>query len=667
MSKFKKSTNRRSRLPKAYYDHKQKMFIASVVSISLGAVLLASFYNSGFAIINYLTSGLFNWFGESAYIVPAILIGLGVLFYEMKEDYIDYSHHIVKNVIGYFLVFQASTILIENGIFGGQSSSLLSTLLGDTPSFIVLIISYALALSVGSHLIMINKIQNLVDRYNKSKNKVEVTVVEKKPKALETKKKIEKPSGYKLPGFELLNDRKTKVAKPNFSQVSGVIVDTLNELGLKVKNAAEAKYSSNITTYFIEKKSNMSIKNIESKKSDIEAALSTSNISFTTKTKSPNVIGIEVPNDERPILNVRDVLETNDFINSKNLEFVVGQENDETITFDMEKLPHLLVGGQTRSGKTVFIHNILLNLLMKNTPEDLQLILVDMAKTELVKYEGLPHLLTDVVDNYTDTNLVFNWLIGEMQRRLELLKDSKCQDIQSYNKKKDNKLPSIALFIDEYADLIANAPAKNDIELKISRIASMARKAGIHLIVATQHPNSKIITSVIKANLPGRAAFTVTDYRASQTIIDKPGAEMLNGNGEALIKSPLHNITRIQAPLVIEKDIEKVVAFCKKQKNHSVFNKGVLEPVEVEVLESQAIEADENRIENAVMFAKQAIIESRKIDVNKIHSMIKDKVMITRTELEDVVYPILEEGENALLEVRPHGAGTRRYLNISSL
>jgi S-DNA-T family DNA segregation ATPase FtsK/SpoIIIE len=210
---------------------------------------------------------------------------------------------------------------------------------------------------------------------------------------------------------------------------------------------------------------------------------------------------------------------------------VVGKDiNGDHVICDLAKMPHLLIAGQTGSGKSVGMNGFLLSLLYKNSPETLRLLMVDPKRVELGIYNGIPHLLAPVINTPDKALNALKWAVAEMMRRYDLLQQASCRNLEEFNKKKNRKdrMPNIVIVVDELADLMMSG-AKKDVENAIVRIAQMARAVGMHLIVATQRPSVDVITGLIKANIPSRVAFTVASQVDSRTILDKVGAEDLLG------------------------------------------------------------------------------------------------------------------------------------------
>jgi S-DNA-T family DNA segregation ATPase FtsK/SpoIIIE len=259
-----------------------------------------------------------------------------------------------------------------------------------------------------------------------------------------------------------------------------------------------------------------------------------------------------------------------DFQKSGQLGFVLGRDvSGEPVFASIEKMPHLLVAGATGSGKSIFVHSLLMSLLYKNSPETLKLVLIDPKRVELSVYDGIPHLVSPVITENKKAAGVFRWAISEMEKRYEILQKAGCRDIKSYNAgHKDEPMPFIVIAIDELADLMSSFG--REVEGSIVRLAQMARATGIHLILATQRPSVEVITGLIKANITARIALQVASQIDSRTIIDTPGAEKLLGHGDLLfISAELSKPRRIQGSFISEDEIKAVAGFIRKNNSHA--------------------------------------------------------------------------------------------------
>lgn len=272
--------------------------------------------------------------------------------------------------------------------------------------------------------------------------------------------------------------------------------------------------------------------------------------------KNNNFI-IEYPKEKKDVLYLYDIVENN---NKNNININIGKDTkNNIINMNIEKLPHLLIGGTTGSGKSVFINSLITNLIYNYSSEEIKLFLIDPKRTELKQFENISHLYYNIINDIEGTNLLLDFLIKEMRERYILLEKNNCKNIQEYNEKHKNKKMSFYIcIIDELADLMMQD--KKNIETKICKIAQLSRACGIHLIVATQRPSTDIITGLIKSNFPSRLCFKVASVYDSRTILDTKGGEQLQGNGEAILKTANNtDIIKMQTPFISNEELAKIL------------------------------------------------------------------------------------------------------------
>ena len=308
-------------------------------------------------------------------------------------------------------------------------------------------------------------------------------------------------------------------------------------------------------------------------------------------------VGIEIPNKEKEIVPLRDIIDSDEFNESKSkLSFALGKSvsGDNVIT-DIAKMPHVLIAGSTGSGKSVCINTLITSILYKAKPSEVKLIMVDPKVVELSVYNGIPHLLIPVVTDPKKAAGALAWAVQEMVNRYSLFAQKNVRDIKGYNAQLDKegvdgKLPQIVIIVDELADLMMVSP--KDVEDAICRLAQMARAAGMHLVIATQRPSVDVITGIIKANIPSRIAFAVSSQVDSRTILDSVGAEKLLGKGDMLFyPSGASKATRVQGAFISDGDVEKIVDFLKKD-GEAVYSDDIME--KIEKANSTDKEIDEN-------------------------------------------------------------------------
>ncbi len=390
---------------------------------------------------------------------------------------------------------------------------------------------------------------------------------------------------WELPPLKLLERGGEKAQGGNVKQNAYNIQETFKNFGIDME-LEDIVTGPTVTQYSFRPQSGVKLSRITALNADLALALAAHPIRIEAPIPGKSLVGIEVPNKSTAIVKMRELFNTDEFADSKKkLLLALGEDvNGDYIFEDLAKMPHLLVAGTTGAGKSVTINCILLSLLYKNSPDELKLILVDPKRVELSLYSGIPHLLSDVIVENGRVINALKWAISEMERRYKLLQENGVRDIDSYRQKRvagekhtfiDPKtgnevvqdmenLPAIVIIIDELSDLMASNG--KEVEGSIVRIAQMSRAVGIHLIISTQRPSVEVITGLIKANLPTRIALKVNSNIDSRTIIDRPGAEKLIGNGDMLFLGPQgSNPIRLQSPFVKEEEVQKVVKFIKRQ------------------------------------------------------------------------------------------------------
>lgn len=363
-----------------------------------------------------------------------------------------------------------------------------------------------------------------------------------------------------LPPIGILSGKKSKPMSGDIETNKKIIDDTFREFGIDVE-MEDVCVGPTVTQYTLKPNKGVKLSRITGLSNDLAMALAAHPIRIEAPIPGKALVGIEVPNQKTAMVTFRELLESKEFQERQhNMMVALGRDVGGKVWFaDLPRMPHLLIAGATGSGKTVCMNTIIMSLLYQNTAETLRMIMVDPKRVELTNYNGIPHLLTPVITNTSKTVNALKWMISEMERRFEVLSKVGSRDIASYNKKKPHdKLPYIVFIIDELADLMATAA--NDVEAGIIRIAQMARAVGIHLIVATQRPSVDVITGLMKANIPGRIAFSVASVVDSRTILDAPGADKLLGRGDMLLSTAeLSKPVRIQGAYISEEEMARVV------------------------------------------------------------------------------------------------------------
>lgn len=424
---------------------------------------------------------------------------------------------------------------------------------------------------------------------------VVVAKIEPPPQLVREKKKIEVESGIKLepgslPPLSLLNPQPLMMEKAfaniSFEELSALVEQRLSDFGVEVKVVA-VHPGPVITRFELELAPGIKVSKITGLAKDIARSLSTVSVRIVEVIPGKSVIGLEIPNENRELVTLRDMLESQRYIQSRSpVSLVLGKDiSGNPVVVDLTKMPHLLVAGTTGSGKSVGLNAMLLSMLFKSTPEQLRLILIDPKMLELSVYDGIPHLLTPVITDMKDAANALRWCVAEMDKRYRVMASLGVRNVTGYNQKVTDAikqgepltmpgalvtdeasaktqlepLPIIVVIADEFADMMMVVGKK--VEDLIARIAQKARAAGIHLILATQRPSVDVITGLIKANIPTRVSFQVSSRIDSRTILDQQGAEQLLGHGDMLYLPPGAGVPiRVHGAYVADEEVHRVVA-----------------------------------------------------------------------------------------------------------
>jgi DNA segregation ATPase FtsK/SpoIIIE, S-DNA-T family len=425
---------------------------------------------------------------------------------------------------------------------------------------------------------------------------------------------MKKGSGFQLPPVSLLDDPEPPDADTddeNLKMKSRLLEKKLDDFGVRGEVAAVLP-GPVITTFEYRPAPGIKINKVVNLTDDLALALRALSIRIVAPIPGKDAIGIEIPNSERETVRLKEIIATHTFEKSKSrLTICLGKDIvGNPVVTDLDKMPHLLIAGTTGSGKSVGLNTMICSLLYKSTPEEVKMIMVDPKRIELSAYDGIPHLIAPVVtDAKKATNALF-WAVKEMERRYALLAEKQARNIRQYNQKmgrekapgpdegQNQTLPYIVIIIDELADLMM--VASRDVEVALTRLAQMARAAGIHLILATQRPSVDVLTGIIKANFQTRISFKVTSKTDSRTIIDANGAENLLGKGDMLFLPPgTSKIERIHGAFISEEEVARITGFLKEQKPPE-YNAAVIAPPVNSADQENGDEAHDERYDDAV-------------------------------------------------------------------
>jgi S-DNA-T family DNA segregation ATPase FtsK/SpoIIIE len=433
-------------------------------------------------------------------------------------------------------------------------------------------------------------------------------------------RKLWKKSNVKIDlPFDLLNG---KIGKPTSGDIKNnilIIQKALEHFGIPVE-MGEVSVGPTVTQYTFKPHEGIKLSRITNLSNDLALALAAHPIRIEAPIPGKSLVGVEVPNQAKAIVGLKEILSDKEFKNRKtNLTIGIGKDvSGKGWMYDLAKMPHLLVAGATNSGKSVCLNSIIVSLLYQNNPDDLRFIMVDPKRVELPVYNGIPHLLTPVITEVSKTINALKWCLNEMDRRFEILSKAGKRNIQSYNssvngsrKNGAEKMPYIVFVVDELADLMV--AAARDIEASVIRLAQMARAVGIHLVLATQRPSVDVITGLIKANMPARIAFSVASGVDSRTILDSLGAEKLLGRGDMLfITAELSKPKRLQGAFVSDSEIKKIVRYIREKGGDTDYVEGVTDRQKVSGIAGVGMNSGGEDDDELLEEAKELIINSGK-------------------------------------------------------
>ena len=667
---------------------------------------------------SYLSETLYFLFGQIAFLTPLLLIFVSILIYNRPRN--DEDKKELIRYFGYFFVLISLCALFSihylynnfevgaGGILGDFIASVLVTNFNIVGSTIILVTFFIVGITLwlkfswvqifeilGKYSLVIlnstlNFLKNIPSLFLKDSKaideqrdidfkkkleklkKVDDIKIEPEVKVINFSERVEKEkqiplfenkSSSKIPPLNLLNDTEDEVSSysdETLKTLSKLVEIKLDDYGVKASVVA-VHQGPVITRFELEPEAGVKAGKITNLSKDLARALSVTNVRVVEVIPGKNVIGIEIPNENKQIVRLSEILKSSAFENFPS-KLTIGLGKDISgvpIMADLAKMPHLLVAGTTGSGKSVAINSMILSLIYKSSPEHVRMIMIDPKMLELGIYDGIPHLLTPVV---TDMNLAANalmWSVKEMERRYKLLAKYSVRNIDGYNSKIGNDksideeyLPQIVIVVDEFADLFFVVGKR--IEELIARLAQKARAAGIHLILATQRPSVDVITGLIKANIPSRIAFQVSSKTDARVILDQAGAENLLGNGDMLyLESGKMIPERIHGAFVSDKEVKDVINYLKQDVENEYLEE-ILENSDSD-LKSLYKDSDNNDDDELYKDAVQIVIESDKASISYLQRRLKIGYnraarMIEKMEEMNIVTAIQKNGTRNVLK-----------------
>ncbi len=588
--KGKKQNQKKTMAKGSWHDglkEETKYSIWAIVFFCVAGFLTLAVFGKAGTVGIYLYSLLGFLFGKTLFLAPVIfaVIGVSLLFSARPKI-------LASNLIGGFLVFLSvlalSEILFE-GRTGGYIGFFVSLPFLKLVDFWASLFIFLTVFIIGA-LIMFNipllffrqryKQQSLFpEEARKISESLKESLEDTKEEKGEEKKDAEedeivkkekvknfssKFAGQKFepPPLDLLEGDKGKPSTGDIKANANIIKRTLQNFGINVE-MNEVCIGPSVTQYTLKPAEGVKLSKITGLNNDLALALAAHPIRMVAPIPGKSLVGIEVPNRFASLVGLRHLLGEDEFQKSEdNLMITLGRNvAGKPVYASISKMPHLLLAGATGSGKSVAIHSLIMSLLFRHSPWDLQFLMIDPKRVELTIYNNLPYLLTPVIIEAKKAIMALKWVTNEMERRYDVLLQAGARDINSYRQKPaEDPMPFIMVVIDELADIMATYP--REFEASIVRLAQMSRAVGIHLIVSTQRPSVEVITGLIKANITSRIAFQVASQVDSRTILDMAGAEKLLGNGDMLyMASDTSKPRRIQGAFVAEKEVKRVVQY----------------------------------------------------------------------------------------------------------
>lgn len=439
---------------------------------------------------------------------------------------------------------------------------------------------------------------------------------------------------WKAPSLDLLEKKQSPADAGDVQQNAQIIKDTLSEFDIEV-DMEGANVGPKVTQYTLRPPSGVKLSKIAALETNIALNLAAQSLRIEAPIPGQKAVGIEVPNRKAADVRLHAILTSEQWQASKEpLSFAIGKDiSGNAVIGELNKMPHLLIAGQTGSGKSVMINTLLTSLLYHNSPSEMKLILVDPKEVEMAAYQDIPHLLTPIISEPDKTISALKWAVNEMQRRYSLMAEHRVKDIKSYNNKmraaskkimvsdddemqvqqeqETGDMPYIVIVIDELAELMMIAA--RDVEALVVRLAQKARAVGIHLVLATQRPSVNVITGLIKANIPARIAFTVPSQIDSRTILDQIGAEKLLGQGDMfIVTADMNKPRRIQGALVTDDEVQKVMTHLHLQSPPQYNDEVVAQPVQLNGKGGVVMDFDSGSDDGMYKDALRVVIESGK-------------------------------------------------------
>jgi S-DNA-T family DNA segregation ATPase FtsK/SpoIIIE len=679
-------------LPEGFWSQ-----VGAVLLIVFSLLIILGWFGLGGPILDWLNMATMATIGYGVYVVPVVFIYVAIEIFRAEANRIPF---VMKLATAVELVWFAGLFgLLKNadgkttGGFVGETVNSGMLMLVDSGVaafiYIILILLTALFIIRVSPITIIKKLWNLtrrdndeqeqnvkvmrnaaaldapkgslgdfkmnagvptmgseeLDRKNPHLNSLKNSVV--KDKAAEDRSALVTVSdpNWKAPSIELLEKKQSPADAGDVQQNAKIIKDTLAEFNINVEMEG-ANIGPKVTQYTLRPPSGVKLTKITQLETNIALNLAAQSLRMEAPIPGQKAVGIEVPNRKAADVRLHSILTSKQWTtNMEQLPFAIGKDiSGQAVVGELNKMPHLLIAGQTGSGKSVMINTLLSSLLYHNSPSEMKLILVDPKQVEMAPYEDIPHLITPVITEPEKTISALKWAVNEMERRYKLLAAHKVRDIKTYNtmiqngkrtitvqdddgneqQHENGAMPYIVIVIDELADLMM--VAARDVEALIVRLAQKARAVGVHLVLATQRPSVDVITGLIKANVPARIAFTVASQIDSRTILDQVGAEKLLGQGDMLLLTPsMSKPKRIQGAWVTDEEVVKITDYLRQQSPPQYNDEVVSQPVQLNGKGGIVMDFDSNHDGNDDLYmdAVRCVVDSGKASASLLQRRLR--------------------------------------------
>ena len=692
MAKKRKSTKKSAptkpqhSLPVGFWSQ-----VGAVMLILLSLLLVVSWFGVGGPVLQWIDMATVKTIGYTAYALPILLIYLAVETFRAEENQLPavVKFAAILEIVwfsGLFGLMKTASHPNSGGFVGDilntatlkMVDSAIAVIIYLVLAFItVLFITQTSPFTVFSKLWEMIKSNTKEDDDNRSVMKkasiAQPTEEEKKTDLGEIKlnagvpiidtakekksllKKVEKPEkvneeqalvatrdpNWEAPSLDLLEKNESGADAGDTRQNAQIIHDTLAEFNIEAA-MGDINVGPKVTQYTLRPPSGVKLTRITALETNIALNLAAQSLRIEAPIPGQRAVGIEVPNRKAAEVRLRSTLSSKQWAAARDpLSFGIGKDiSGQVVVGELGKMPHLLIAGQTGSGKSVMINTLLCSLLYRNSPSDMKLILVDPKQVEMAPYADIPHLLTPVINEPEKTISALKWAVNEMERRYKLLAGEKIRNIKEYNKRlqsrakkiaiadengnvqehEDGSMPYIVIVVDEMSDLMMMA--KKDVETLIVRLAQKSRAVGIHLVLATQRPSVNVITGLIKANVPARIAFTVASQVDSITILDQSGAEKLLGQGDMLFYvTSMSKPKRIQGAWVTDDEVNKIADHLRMQMAPQYNDEVVAQPVQLDGKGGVVMDLSEGG-DDKFKDAVRVVVERRKASTSMLQTRL---------------------------------------------